>query len=385
MIFLHVGVMKTGTTYLQRLMWKNRAALADAGILVPGEGPADQAKAVRDKLRINGADPKVIRRTAGYWERLTAQMLVWDGTASVFSMEFLSFANKRRAAEVVRSLSPAEVHVILTIRDTAEVLPAQWQTHARNRGTASWPEFARAAATSLEKHDDQAAKTFLRAQNVPRMLKVWGSAVPAKQLQVVTVPPRGSSQSLLWDRFAGVIGVDAEVCSRRNIRSNASLGQPSADFMRRLNRYLVDVPVSDYDRVMRRLARDVLSPRSEVEPRASIDPATRTFAREWNERVRTAVVDSGAQVVGDLGELPTTASQETALAAGVDSRLEPEPAEVLAAAAVARDGVIAVLRKRGAKVPDEATTPERWRGDTDPVEAATAEVARLLRKAMRVA
>ncbi len=36
-VFFHVGTLKTGTTYLQRVMWENRDRLREAGTLFAGE------------------------------------------------------------------------------------------------------------------------------------------------------------------------------------------------------------------------------------------------------------------------------------------------------------------------------------------------------------
>ena len=36
-VFLHIGAMKTGTTFLQNLMHENKANLAEAGYLLPGK------------------------------------------------------------------------------------------------------------------------------------------------------------------------------------------------------------------------------------------------------------------------------------------------------------------------------------------------------------
>ena len=35
-VFLHVGLPKTGTTYLQDCLWGNKQALAERGVLLPG-------------------------------------------------------------------------------------------------------------------------------------------------------------------------------------------------------------------------------------------------------------------------------------------------------------------------------------------------------------
>ena len=35
-VFLHIGEPKTGTTFLQQVMWSNRAELAAQGVVLPG-------------------------------------------------------------------------------------------------------------------------------------------------------------------------------------------------------------------------------------------------------------------------------------------------------------------------------------------------------------
>ncbi len=44
-VFLHIGVPKSGTTYLQAGLWQNREPLRDQGLLFPGRGPFDHNRA----------------------------------------------------------------------------------------------------------------------------------------------------------------------------------------------------------------------------------------------------------------------------------------------------------------------------------------------------
>ena len=41
------------------------------------------------------------------------------------------------------SLGSAEVHVVITVRDAAATIPAQWQTAVRNGSTLRWEDFRR--------------------------------------------------------------------------------------------------------------------------------------------------------------------------------------------------------------------------------------------------
>lgn len=104
LVFLHVGAMKTGTTYLQSLLHANREHLADAGYLRPGGSFAAHSPAVRDALGM-AADEQERARLAGRWDRLRARVLRHEGPAAVLSNEFLSFAGPRQAADIARSLS----------------------------------------------------------------------------------------------------------------------------------------------------------------------------------------------------------------------------------------------------------------------------------------
>lgn len=408
-IFLHIGAMKTGTTFLQQLMVANKDHLAEAGFLFPGARWNEQDRAVRDVLGITRRDPPMRALCEGMWDKVASEMLSFDGQASIFSMEFLSFANRKQAARVVSSLDDAEVHVVLTVRDAAGALPAQWQTHSRNGGTLSWPAFAGGVRRGSRfgrlggLAGGKGAHVFQMGQGVPRMLSAWGAAVPSERLHVVTVPPSGSDPALLWERFATAIGVDPTVCSVAAGTRNSSLGQPSADLIRRINARLGRLPPSEYQPTLKaQLATRILAGRSSIEAGPTLDMATRTFAVAWNRRVRAAIERSGAHVVGDLVDLPVeppapSAHSDTDTQWG--TLRDPEPEEVLAAAVTARDGLTALIGKRtkrlsrlggvadqnaraGREIADLLRPSDPWRDASDPVDAAVTELTSLVRVAI---
>ncbi len=403
-VFLHIGAMKTGTSFLQRLMAINKQNLADGGYLFPGETWNQQAQATRDLLGILGQGDVLRPHVEGMWDRLATEMVTHEGPASILSHEYLSFADKRGAKKAVQSLTSrgAEVHAILVVRDAIQVLPAQWQTDCRSGGVVSWPEFARSARSLVDggprEPGRSGARVFQRTQGVPQMLEAWGSALEPGHLHVVTVPRSGSDPMLLWERFAEVVGLDPALCSKPVRRSNTSLGQASAELLRRINMELGPLPITEYRPTMKRyLATQVLAKRSKLEGRARLDEPTLQFTAEWNRRVRSAVEASGTHLVGDLDELPVQVSPEL-LAAAADNLEEPDQEETLAAAAAAWDGlhtlvdrrVQAVRRLPGqtveldpvATASWEPVTPHRWSGTPDPVTAAAAELADLARVAI---
>src|SRR3712207_722729 len=90
-VVLHLGAPKSGTTYLQRVLWANRDALREAGYLLPGRTQRDMFHAaiqVRETHRQWGMDREAL---AGSWERLCAEARSFPGT-TIMSHELLAAA-----------------------------------------------------------------------------------------------------------------------------------------------------------------------------------------------------------------------------------------------------------------------------------------------------
>jgi hypothetical protein len=399
-IFLHIGAMKTGTTFLQQLMIDNRDQLAAAGYLFPGRPWGRQVRAAQDVLYSDFKDPKLQAATRGAWQVMARQMLDHEGPACIFSMEFLSFAGTAQAERIVGTLAPAPVHVVLTVRDATATIPAHWQTTVRSGRTTSWPDFMQAIRKSpgplarLTRSADPAFERFRRSQDVARMLGVWRDRLPPERIHVVTVPPRGSDPRLLWDRFAQVVGLDPDAYRSPTSVANTSLGYPSAELLRRVNQELGELLPTDYNPTLRdHLAARVLSQRSSEESGTRLDRATYEFALDWNQRTREAVLDSGASVTGDLEDLPVTPAEDRHQ--GLDeAHRPPSDAELLAAAQDAVESMHTLVARRARRVRREgghvdpalltSVTPEppAWTRTADPVSAAVVEIARLCRTAV---
>ena len=261
-LYLHVGTMKTGTTYLQSRMSEHRADLADDGVLVP----YSQLLALRDRFGRRGTLKQ--RSVDGEWDRLLASLRATPLERGVISMEFLSTASRERIVEIVEELRPAEVHVIVTARDLARVMVAQWQETVGNRATWTWAEYSddivdqMSAGVEAGTGDNwvnpgsrateprpkssgrgrgPAARQFWRQHDLARIIEDWAAVVGMDHLHVVTVPPAGSAPEVLWHRFAQVIGVDparhdtGHESAPDTVRANAGVDLATAEFVRRLN------------------------------------------------------------------------------------------------------------------------------------------------------
>lgn len=400
-IFLHIGAMKTGTSYLQQLLMDNKSVLGDQGVLFPGaEGWSNQVLAVRDILDLR-VDSEVRVRANGAWERLCGEMFDWDGRASLVSMEFLSFAHAASARRVLQTLKGAEVHVILTVRDSSRVIPAQWQEGCQNRGTSSWATYTQSLLSGPDEQDPD-WRTFRRALAVPRMLEAWGSDLPPDRMHVVLVPANRDDPTLLWRRYASVIGVDPQTCTPPSGERNASLGYASADLVRRVNVHLADEGHHGYTKTMKAyLSKQVLATRT-GEPKVTTNRALAEFALDWNRSMSDAIAASGAHIVGDPGDLDVALtdveqieppSQDALLAAATDAvtgltKLNATRTQRLTAARRARkrdgerpDGEGGSDDGRGPG-PAPAVDPGTWTSEGDPVGVAASDVARLAQHAI---
>src|SRR5690348_8216275 len=131
-VFLHIGEPKTGTTFLQQIMWGNRAELAAHGVVLPGHHPQDHFRASQDLRGVEKLPGDPAGSWTGEWEILARQAAQAPHTA-VISHELFSAADSEQAGRALGSLQPAEVHVVLTVRDMTTLLPAEWQETVKHR------------------------------------------------------------------------------------------------------------------------------------------------------------------------------------------------------------------------------------------------------------
>ncbi len=365
--------MKTGTTYLQRLLTANREVLLGSGVLFPTAGGrwALQSDAVRD--RAGSAVPDLGRDVAGAWDRLMVPIREHPDS-SVVSMEFMSFVDAAGARSFVEGLPPAEIHVILTVRDAALVVPAIWQTGARNRGVRTWSRFVDELTANPPDPQSPAWRRFQRTQGIPRMLAAWTASVPAERVHVVTVPPRGSRPELLWERFAEVVGLDPGMSIQQPTRLNESLGHPSAELVRRVNNQLG----KELRGAIRTSSKQVLSMEVLASRRSSERPVhggarVARFGSEWNRGVLAAVDELGVNLIGERSDLPHGVPPES-LAQGEPS--EPTTAELIDAAAFA---VVELSRRIPGRQAVEGASRVRWEAAPHPVRAAVREVVAVVR------
>jgi hypothetical protein len=359
------------------MLWRNRGAAAAAGLLYPGYIEAAHGQAAMDLQRERYRDwlaPLVV----GAWDRLVEHVRSWPAT-SVISSELFASATPAQAQRALAALSFAEVHLICTARDLARQIPSSWQENIKNGDSATFPEFLTALRTS---ESDAAGELFWGYQDIPRILRNWRGNLPAERVHLITVPQRGAPPTLLWQRFAAVLGIDPVSIPARPSR-NSSLGRAGTELLRRVNAEL-DGRL-DWDRyaavVKDQLAQDILITRSDP-ARITIPPAEQQWVAQRALRMIEEIRPTGYHVVGDLAELlpaellpaellPAELRPDRPLLAELTDPAEPtaiaataEPSESTVAEGPLLDIAVAALAElveRISVLPPDAPTAERIR------------------------
>lgn len=301
-VYLHIGLPKTGTTFLQTTMWENRRGLRKQGFLYPGNSRMDHYHASQE---VRGASPARMGRDAGVWQRLVGKLAAWDGDGLI-SHEFFSMATPEQAKQAVAALAPAEVRLVVTVRSYVLQFPAVWQEALKMNSDLGFDEFMdRALAGKLR------GGWSWQSQDIPRVLGNWSQAVPVDRITVVTVPPPGAPRGLLWERWKDAIGIDDSSFDLDVSYANESLGAAQAALLMRVKPHLsgpLEAGPARHRWVRKYFGHEVLVPqrgeRFGPRPHHVAELASRSAdAKSW-------LSEKGYRVIGDLDDLLSTASPD---------------------------------------------------------------------------
>ena len=333
-VYLHIGEPKSGTTYLQEIVWRNRETLRRQGLRLPGNDVNDHFRASQDLRNAARSADDPAPPWSGLWDELAREAVRGPGSALI-SQEHLCGATDAQVMRALHSLLGAEVHIVLTVRDFASLLPAEWQETVKHRNGRAWHRWlADIAATETRTAVGGRARWFWSAHDTAGLLRRWGAAVPPQRVHVVTVPHTRTEPHLLWERFASLLEVDAESVDTSDVRSNATLGIVETELLRRLNLRLPDeIPQWYYTtEVKEHLAQEVLAARP-AGARPQLPEKYAAWAHERSERVIEELTQQGYDIVGDVADLRPAAMRAAEPAA-------PTSAQLLDAALDALAGVL---------------------------------------------
>jgi len=301
-VVLHVGAMKSGTSYIQARLLANQDVLREQGFLYPGRTWREQVLAVTDVLGERRAGPV---SASGKWQWLVDTAAEWPGTV-VVSMEFLGPASPAKIRTIIESFGSTEVHAVMTVRDLNRNIPAMWQETVQNYHAWTWKEHLRGVRARAGLRNAP-GRNFWRQQDTPRIAKNWVEAVGAERFTIVTVPHPGAHEEVLWERFSKSVGIDAASCAPIP-RSNEALGVASALVMRQLNALLEEqeLPWRSYTSLVKwGLAKHGLANHRGEESPIGFDVPR--WVRKRSRQMTKQLADLGVRVEGDLADLEPVA------------------------------------------------------------------------------
>ena len=299
-MFIHIGVPKSGTSFIQSTLRGNKRRLREHGVLYPSRRPSDMFHAALDVSGRHARWRETGKSVEGAWAALCRRALAFDGT-TVISSEFFCGARTPEIRRALRLLDGAEVHVIVTARDMARQIPAEWQEGIKHGRSLTFARFQRRILDPARRHAH--ARRFWHYQDLPQVLARWAAELSENRVHLVTCPPPGAPPTLLWERFCSVIGLDPTVVELPSSGANTSLGVVEIEVLRNVNRSIsrTENPLRYVPMVKPLLVQDVLrkhsSARAQTPP--SLIPDLEDLAKQW----RTEIERHDYDVVGDLADL----------------------------------------------------------------------------------
>lgn len=300
-LYLHVGLPKSGTTFLQALLAKNRGRLKENGHIYPfirRECMFHAAVELRQRYDRWGLSPE---RIDGTWEQLLDRVRAFGGDG-IISHEVFSAATAEQVARAMRDTADLELHVVVTARDLGRQVAAHWQEAVKNGRRSSFEEFRHSLGDPAESTHEEAG--FWRSQDLMSVLRRWTTGLPGEQVHVVVVPPAGADRFELWRRFAAALELEPDALDLElEAQANESLGAAQVALLRQVLVALDGrLPQPHYAHVVKRFFAQGLLSRIES-PRPVSPPDLRdelaVTARRWADEIAA----NGYQVHGRLEEL----------------------------------------------------------------------------------
>ncbi|GAA3823507.1 hypothetical protein GCM10022403_066200 [Streptomyces coacervatus] len=337
---LHIGPHKTGTTSIQGALFAAKDQLPAHGVEFPGHTrhPMEAALAACARPAMMGD----IAPTDRHWTTLLQQVHATGGRTSVVSSEFFADADaedEETIGRIVEQLGGDRVHILVTLRPLAKIMPSQWQQYVQNglrMGYEEWLEHMLRKAPY-----EQPNPSFWRRHRHDRLVERWAGAVGPERVTVVVVEDR--DRGGLMRTFEALLGLPENLLQPVPDTANRSLTLAETEMLRNLNKEFRGNGLPDelYSRLVRNGA--VMHMKNACSPTPQdVKISTPRWAVEAAAGIGAEIIDRiarmGVRVLGDpapLSAVPEPAGQEPQ-----EPRIAPEVAAqalygALAAAAAA--------------------------------------------------
>lgn len=298
---LHIGVMKTGTTALQRAASRRRGHLLRHGVRYPGQqyNHRQAALALMNRPVTTGAAHR------DSWSELMEEVAHDQRRRIWISNEFICGSDEPTARRFLDDLIP-EVHVVVTVRSVGSVLPSLWQQYVKAGSTQDFQDFlvavlAPVGSTTLPPH--------YRRHDQGEVVSRWAALAGPENLTVVVVDktrPRVARD--VFERLLGLPSGLLDPPAQRGVDTNRTLSAEEASLFLAVNRAIPEGAVErdDLVRIVQSgaLAR-VINERARVttDSALALPPWAGDGVAQLGQRYAAAIAATGVRVVGDLADL----------------------------------------------------------------------------------
>ena len=359
-LLLHIGTMKTGTTYLQHAMNDQRARLSELGWVYPPYGGKEMS--FNQQWGIYDAFPTLIPwvtetepRKGGAGEQMLARSRTTDDDL-IISSEAIASVDDAGAAQILEAFGRDDVRVVLTARDLGRVVLSAWQQGVKSGASRSLAGYVNLIDEGYG--DDRAA--FWREYDVAAIVRRWSALVGHDNVTVVTVPKRGADHAELWRRFVRAAELPPEFGDedpqRHDEAANISLRTPELALLLALNRWNGNALQNTQEGMhlrawMVQRWRDQRGTDAETSGEPLRIPGGRAGAiKRWSREQVAACQQLECRLEGDWSDLLVPED----VATGPQRQCEPTDEVDAAALRVAADAVIGLWRRTPPAPPPRA-------------------------------
>lgn len=231
-VLLHIGVHKTGTTAVQSALMTCRPFLDTWKVRYPGITRAQHKIAVAGANRSLGwKDRGAFAPQPKKWKKFLREAREYDGI-TVLSSEFLAESNVDTITNMINDLGPDRVHVVVTLRNLAKIMPSAWQQFLKGGYTFGYEEWLGNILTDGKR--DANAKLFWARHQHDEVVQRWSSVVGSNQMSVVVVD-ESVREGIFWD-FEEMLGLPKNtLVEHQGSESNRSMTIAETEFLRKIN------------------------------------------------------------------------------------------------------------------------------------------------------
>jgi hypothetical protein len=310
---LHIGPHKTGTTSLQSAFHVGRREVSKQGVRYagPNRQPMQAAHAITGKPSpySDGKAPPRAR-----WQELVREVEGAREPRVVISSEGFADADESGIRTVIADLGGSRVHVVVTLRPLASILPSQWQQYVQGGMTLAYEAWLEAM---LLKPAGAISPSFWHRHRHDRLIARWAAvAGPSNVTAIVADDAERDRVLRVFERMTGLR--EGTLVPEADL-GNRSLTLAEIETVRAFNLAFRSEGLGTqlHTKVMRFGAAEHLKRREPGpdEPRIETPGWAIERATEVAREIVAGIAVSGVNVIGDLQSLAATERRPTRKAA----------------------------------------------------------------------